>query len=99
MKHNSQEDLSTLSLQAGACWGSHTGRNPPHAAGKAAQGGKAAAGGACGMLAAQGWSLPWLSSPAVNLGIRQVLVVINCINEHVPVDQISGILCFKASCN
>lgn len=51
------------------------------------------------MLAAQGWSLPWLSSPAVNLGIRQVLVVINCINEHVPVDQISGILCFKASCN
>lgn len=39
------------------------------------------------------WELEtaWLSSHAVNLGIRRVLVIINCNNEHVSLDQISGI--------
>lgn len=39
------------------------------------------------------WGLEtaWLSSHAVNLGIRRVLVIIDCNNERVSLDQISGI--------
>lgn len=46
-----------------------------------------------------GLETAWLSSHAVNLGIRRGLAIINCNNEHVSLDQLSGILCFKSSCN
>lgn len=46
-----------------------------------------------------GLEIAWLSSHAVNLGIRRGLVIINCNNERVSLDQLSGILCSKSSCN